>query len=335
MNVIMDEILVEEYRGELLECVHRGYVCCVNEDGRVIYSIGDPEFVTYMRSSAKPIQAIPLIKRGIDIKYNLSDKEITVMTGSHRAESFHVTALESIMDKVQITEEELICLPTYPLSMNAKEEILKNGGEKRRIYHNCSGKHMGILTLCTDMNCDKREYWNINSPAQQEILSYISMISEYPREYIKIGTDGCGVPVFAMPMKNLAMAYMKMACPYTIGDELTRDAVIKITKLMNENYEMVSGTDLICSLLLMDNNIVAKGGAKGVYCFGLRDERLGFSIKIIDGSEEEWPLIVASILEQINYKNKDTIDRLKRVFPRVIVNDNNKEVGESIVRFKL
>ncbi len=335
MNVIMDEILIEEYRGELLECVHRGYICCVNEDGQVVYSIGDPGFVTFMRSSAKPIQAIPLIKRGIDTKYNLSNKEITVMTGSHRAEPFHVTALESIMDKVKIDEDELICLPTYPLSMNAKEEILRNGGEKRRIYHNCSGKHMGILTLCTDMNCDKREYWNINSPAQQEILSHISMMSEYPREQIKIGTDGCGVPVFAMPMKNLAMAYMKMACPDTIGDEITRDAVIKLTKLMNENYEMVSGTDLICSLLLMDDNIVAKGGAKGVYCFGLRDERLGFSIKIIDGSEEEWPLIVASILEQINYKNKDTIDRLKRVFPRVIVNDNNKEVGESIVRFKL
>jgi len=335
MNVIMDEILIEEYRGELLECVHRGYICCVNEDGQVVYSIGDPGFVTFMRSSAKPIQAIPLIKRGIDTKYNLSNKEITVMTGSHRAEPFHVTALESIMDKVKIDEDELICLPTYPLSMNAKEEILRNGGEKRRIYHNCSGKHMGILTLCTDMNCDKREYWNINSPAQQEILSHISMISGYPREQIKVGTDGCGVPVFAMPMKNLAMAYMKMACPDTIGDELTRDAVIKLTKLMNENYEMVSGTDLICSLLLMDDNIVAKGGAKGVYCFGLRDERLGFSIKIIDGSEEEWPLIVASILEQINYKNKDTIDRLKRVFPRVIVNDNNKKVGESIVRFKL
>ncbi len=335
MNVIMDEILIEEYRGELLECVHRGYICCVNEDGQVVYSIGDPGFVTFMRSSAKPIQAIPLIKRGIDTKYNLSNKEITVMTGSHRAEPFHVTALESIIDKVKIDEDELICLPTYPLSMNAKEEILRNGGEKRRIYHNCSGKHMGILTLCTDMNCDKREYWNINSPAQQEILSHISMISGYPREQIKVGTDGCGVPVFAMPMKNLAMAYMKMACPDTIGDELTRDAVIKLTKLMNENFEMVSGTDLICSLLLMDDNIVAKGGAKGVYCFGLRDERLGFSIKIIDGSEEEWPLIVASILEQINYKNKDTIDRIKRVFPRVIVNDNNKEVGESIVRFKL
>lgn len=331
----MDEILVEEYRGDLLECIHRGYICCVDECGQVIYSIGDPDFVTYMRSSAKPIQAIPLIKRGLDKKYNLSNKEITVMTGSHRAEPFHVKALESIMEKVNVEEEELICLPTYPLSMSAKEEILRQNGEKRRIYHNCSGKHMGILTLCTDMECDKKEYWNINSPAQQEILSHISMISGYPIDQIKIGTDGCGVPVFGMPMKNLAKTYMTMACPDTIEDELTREAVIKITKLMNENYEMVSGTNLICSLLLMDENIVAKGGAKGVYCFGLKEERLGFSIKIIDGSEEEWPLIVASILEQINYKNKETIDRLRKVFPSVIVNDNNQIVGESIIKFKL
>lgn len=257
------------------------------------------------------------------------------MIGSHRAEPFHVNALESIMKKVKVEEEELICLPTYPLAMNAKEEILRQGEEKRRIYHNCSGKHMGILTLCIDMECDKKDYWNINSPAQQEILSHISMISGYPREDIKIGTDGCGVPVFGMPMKNLAKAYMTMAYPNTIEDELTRNAVIKITKLMNENNEMVSGTNLICSILLMDDNIVAKGGAKGVYCFGLKEERLGFSIKIIDGSEDEWPLIVSSILEQIDYKNKDTIDRLRKMFPSVMVNDNNKIVGESVVKFKL
>ncbi|WP_346888368.1 asparaginase [Clostridium sp. UBA1056] len=331
----MGDILVEEYRGDILECVHRGYICCVDEYGQVIYSIGDPNFVTYMRSSAKPIQVIPLIKRGLEKKYNLSNKEITVMAGSHRAEPFHVNVLESIMKKVKVEEEELICLPTYPLATSAKEEILRQGGEKRRIYHNCSGKHMGILTLCTDMECDKKDYWNINSPAQQEILSHISMISGYPREDIKIGTDGCGVPVFGMPMKNLAKAYMTMACPDTIEDELTRNAVIKITKLINENYEMVSGTNLICSLLLMDDNIVAKGGAKGVYCFGLKEERLGFSIKIIDGSEDEWPLIVASILEQIDYKNKDTIDRIRDIFPIATVNDNNKIVGESIVKFKL
>lgn len=331
----MDEILVEEYRGDILECIHRGHICGVGDDGEVKYSIGDPEFLTYLRSSAKPIQAIPIVKRGIDRKYDFTDKEITVLTGSHRAQTFHVKAIESIMKKVGIDEEELICLPTYPLSQAAREELLHNNMPKRRIYHNCSGKHMGILTLCKSLGYSTEDYWDINNPAQQEILNYISIISDYPRESIKIGTDGCGVPVFAMPLKYLAKAYMRMACPDLIEDKEVRAAIEKITGLMNENNEMVSGTDLICSLLLMDKNIVAKGGAKGVYCFGLKEERLGFAIKVMDGSEEEWPFIVASILEQIGYKNKETIERLYKVFPLDVKNDNNKIVGYSEIKFKL
>lgn len=331
----MDEILVEEYRGNLLECVHRGYICITGEDGEVIYSIGDPNFITYMRSSAKPIQVLPLLVRNLDSKFNLSDKEITVMAASHRAQPWHIKAIEGIMSKTGIGEENLICLPTYPLSAEAKEDILRAGGEKRRIYHNCSGKHMGILTLCNAIGCDKSMYWNIESPAQQEILNYVSLISEYPKEKIVIGTDGCGVPVFGMPMKYLANAYRRLACPDTIKDVNIRNAVKKLTKLMNENYEMISGTNLICTLLNEDNNIVAKGGAKGVYCFGLKDERIGVSIKIIDGSEDEWPIIVAAILEELNYKNKETINRLRKVYPNTVINDNEKIVGESKVVFNL
>lgn len=331
----MDEILVEEYRGEILECIHRGHICCVGEEGEVKYSIGDPEFIAYLRSSAKPIQAIPIVKRGLDKKYNFTNKEITVLAGSHRAESFHVEAIEGIMDKVGIGEEELICLPTYPLSAAAKETVIRSNKPMRRIYHNCSGKHMGILTLCKSLGYETKNYWDINNPAQQEILDHISIIADYPREQIKLGTDGCGVPVFAMPLKYLARAYMRMACPDLIEDVEIRQAVKRITELMNENFEMVSGTNLICSLLLMDKNIVAKGGAKGVYCFGLKEERLGFAIKVMDGSEEEWPFIVASILEQIDYKNKETIARLYKVFPLDMKNDNNKIVGFSKVSFKL
>lgn len=331
----MDEILVEEYRGNILECVHRGHICGVSDDGKVKYCIGDTDFTTYFRSSAKPIQAIPIVKRGLDKKYNFTDKETTVLAGSHRAEPFHVQAIESIMDKVGIGEEELVCLQTYPLSASAKEELIRNNKPMRRIYHNCSGKHMGILTLCKSLGYSTEDYWDISNPAQQEILNYISVISDYPREKVQFGTDGCGVPVFAMPIKYLAKAYMRMACPDLIADVEVRKAVEKITRLMNENYEMVSGTNLICSLLLMDKNIVAKGGAKGVYCFGLKKERLGFAIKILDGSEEEWPFIVAAILEQINYKNKETIERLYSVFPLNIKNDNNKIVGCNKIKFEL
>ena len=331
----MDEILVEEYRGNILECVHRGHICCVSDDGKVKYSIGDPNYITYLRSSAKPIQAIPIVKRGLHKKYNFTDKEIAVLTGSHRAQTFHVEAIESIMSKVGIEEEELICLPTYPLSAASKEELLRNNKPMRRIYHNCSGKHMGILTLCKSLGYSSEDYWDINNPAQQEILDYISIIADYPRENVQLGTDGCGVPVFAMPLQYLAKAYMRMACPDLIEEVHIREAVEKITRIMNENSEMVSGTNLLCSLLLMDKNIVAKGGAKGVYCFALKEERLGFAIKIMDGSEDEWPFIVASILEQISYKNRETIERLYSVFPLEMKNDNKKNVGYSKTMFKL
>jgi L-asparaginase II len=331
----MEELLVEEYRGGILECVHRGHICGVSDSGEVKYSVGDDEFVAFLRSSAKPIQAIPLIKHGLKEKYNLTDKEATIIAGSHRAEPFHVEALESMMKKIGIKDEDFVCLPTYPLRAEARENLIRSNKPKRSIYHNCSGKHISIMTLCKFLGCSIEDYWDINNPAQQEILEHISMVADYPKEDIKIGVDGCGVPVFAMPLKYLAKAFMRMVCPDLIEDKEVREAVIKITRLMNENYEMVSGTNLICSLLLMDPNIVAKGGSKGVYCFGLREERLGFAIKVMDGAEEQWPFIVASILEQINYKNKDTIKRLYDVFPLEVKNDNNKIVGVSKVKFQL
>jgi L-asparaginase II len=330
----MDEILVEEYRGGILECVHRGHICGV-ADGEVKYYNGDPDFTVFFRSTAKPLQAIPLVKKGLDEKYGFTGKETTILASSHRGESFHIAALESIMAKIEVSEENLICQPTYPLDLKTREVLIKSNMPKRRIYHNCSGKHLGILTLCRNAHYTFNDYWRINNPAQQEILDHISLFTGYPRDDIGIGTDGCGVPVFAVPIQCIAGAYLKLACPDLLPDHGTKKATAKITKLMNENYEMVSGTGQLCSLLLMDRNMVAKGGFKGIYCFGLRKERLGFAIKITDGSADELPFIVASILEQIEYTNTDTINRLYGQFPLKIKNDNNKIIGINQVNFRL
>lgn len=331
----MDEILVEEYRGGILECEHRGHICIISTSGNVKYYAGDANFVTFLRSSAKPIQAIPLVKRGIEEKFDLTEKETTIFTASHRAEDFHVEALESIMKKVGVDEEELVCLPAWPLNNEVKEGLLKENKGKRRVYHNCSGKHLNILTLCKALNFNSTDYYEISNPAQQEILKHISLMADYPMGDIKIGVDGCGVPVFAMPIKNLAKIYLKLACPNLIDDIPVREAVKKITRIMNENPKMVSGTNLICSILNEDKNIVAKGGAKGTYCFGLKEEGLGIAIKVMDGSEEPWPCIVAAILEKINYKNKQTIEKLYEKFPLNIKNDNNRIVGHSKAVFEL
>lgn len=331
----MEKVLVEEIRGNTVECVHRGHICGVSYDRKVKYVVGDADYMAYLRSAGKPIQAIPGVKHGIIEKYNLSDKEAAIMTGSHRAESFHVEALESMAKKIGLVEDALVCMPTLPLGEASREQVIREGSGKKRIYHNCSGKHYGVLALCKAMGYSLEDYFEPEHPAQQEILETLAMLAEYPKEQIVLGTDGCGFPVFALPLNHLAIAYLKLARPELIADREVREAVITITKLMNENYEMVAGTDRICSSLLRDSNIVAKGGAKGVYCFSLRDEGLSFALKVLDGSEDEWTLIVATILEQINYKNKETIRRLYEEFPVEIKNDNQRIVGKSKAVFTL
>lgn len=314
----LSEVLVEEYRGEIVENVHRGFICGISNSGEVVYSVGEPERIAFMRSTAKPIQAIPVFKMGLIEKYGLEGREAAILCASHMAEPFHIEALESIMEKTGIPEDLLICC-----------------AQPRRIYHNCAGKHLGILMLCKELGYKMEDYWSIEHPVQQLIKEHIAMISGYPEEDIQIGVDGCGVPVFAMPLIFIANAYLRLACPDLIRDAQVRAAVEKITSLMNAYPEMIAGTNRVCSLLLQDDNIVAKGGAMGVYCFGLKKERLGFVLKIEDGSSDEWGIIIASILEQIGYDNKETIQRLRAVFPSEIKNDNGRVIGMRKVKFRL
>ncbi|NLV99784.1 MAG: asparaginase [Clostridiales bacterium] len=315
---MLSNLLVEEYRGSIVENVHRGFICGVSDKGKVVFSVGDPNHIAYMRSTAKPIQAIPVFKLGLVEKYGLEGKEAAILCASHMAEPFHIEVLESIIAKTGIEEDKLICV-----------------AKPRRIYHNCAGKHFGILMLCKELGYDMESYWSIQNPVQQIIKKHISMISEYPEDDIRIGVDGCGVPVFAMPIRHIANAYLRLACPDLIGDSGVRSTVERIVKLMNAHPEMIAGTKSVCSALLQDDNIVAKGGAMGVYCFGLKKERLGFVLKIEDGSTDEWTLIIGSILEQIGYKNKTTLERLKTLFPNEIKNDNGYIVGSKKACFVL
>ncbi|MCM1991011.1 asparaginase [Oceanirhabdus seepicola] len=331
----MDEILMTEYRGDILECINRGHIVIVDDKGKIVHEVGDGDFQAYFRSSAKPIQAIPFISRGLQEKFNLTDKELAILAASHRAEKEHVDVLVNVMNKIGIKDEEFICKPTYPLKEDEKIKLIKAGEEKKSIYHNCSGKHLGLMGLCLDMGEDMKNYWKKDSIIQKEILRYISYMADIDEGEIGIGVDGCGVPVFAAPLKNLATAYMKMACPEVIKHRKVRDSVIKITKVMNTYPKMISGTGLICSTLLEDENIIAKGGARGIYCFGLKKEKLGIAIKVMDGSEAPWPYIIISILEQLNYENKNTIKKLRDRFNSELVNDNNLIVGRRVCKFKL
>jgi len=329
------EPLVVEYRGGFLENVHYGHVCGVNDAGGIVWKYGDPDAVTFMRSAAKPIQALPFFLEGMDSKFGFTPEEQAILMASHRALSYHVDALEGMLGKLGLDESALVCKPTYPLDAEARDALVGERMPQRRIYHNCSGKHLGVLAYCIGMGDSLEDYYSPDHPAQRRIASIAAELAEYPLEDIRIGTDGCGFPVFGMPLRNMATAFLKLACPDLIGDPALREAVRRATGLMNAYPRMISAEYLICPNLLMDDNIVAKGGAKGIYCFALKKERLAFALKVVDGSEDEWPIAVASILEQIGYNNRETIDRMYRIGSPDIRNDNGLVIGENRSVFKL
>lgn len=328
-------VLVNEFRADILECAHSGHISVVNDKGDVVFAAGDPEYKAFTRSSAKPFQAVPAIRAGIMDYYQLKGEEVAIMTASHRSREEHVQTLERFSQKIDITEHCLVCAPSLPLDDSAKEELLRANGQRRRLYHNCSGKHFGVLAYSKMLGYPLQGYDQPDHPVQKEILDTLASFTELDKAEIGLGTDGCGFPVFALPLASLAKGYLKLACPDLIEDEATRQAVVKITSAMNMYPALVGGIDRVDSILLQDSNIIAKGGFKGVYCFSLKKERLGIALKILDGSEEEWGLVVIRILEQLHYSNQATIDRLKSAFSSEIYNDAGKIVGHAEADFEL
>jgi len=327
--------LVEEYRGGVLENVHYGAVSVVDEKGNILYSAGNPEHLTFLRSAAKPFQAIPVMKRRLEEVYGLAGHEAALFAASHRGEAFHIDALESMLRKTGIAEEALHCCSTYPLNEDAKAERHRAHEAKRRIFHNCSGKHTGLIALCKHMGWDERTYYSPEHPVQKEIVQTLAYFAEVPEASIPQGIDGCGLPIFALPLHKIAYSFLKLACTDLIDDADTRDAAARMARLMNEYPDTIADTKFVCSALLKDSNLSAKGGAKGVYGIGLRKERLGISLKVSDGSEQVWPCIIASILERLGYSDKATINRLYELVPNTIVNDGGTEVGERRAVFEL
>ncbi len=329
-------VLTEEYRGNLMDLVHWGYICVVDENSNVIKSAGNPDALVYYRSASKPLQALPVIARRLDEKYGITEEESVLFSGSHLGESFHVAAIRSMFQKAGMDLDDLVMNPAVPGSTEANEERIRRGLPKEKVYHNCSGKHTGAMLLQKELDPEHiRDYWKVDSAAQKEILRSIAILSEYPQADVQIGIDGCGVPVFAVPMKNIAAAFKNLACTDTIADASLRSAAERYVPRIHKYPLMMRGTGYLCSLINYDPNIVAKGGANGVYGIGLKKERIGISLKLKDGTEAVWPLLISEIFRQIGYENKDTMQMLHSLNSGTIINDNGTPVGTCKTVFTL
>lgn len=335
MSIIKYIPLLIETRNHIKENIHFGSLYITDKNKNAIAELGDCDEPVFFRSASKPFQAIPVFMSRAIEHFNITKRESAIFIGSQRGELEHQEVLSSLQEKLAINDDDLVCAPSYPLNENPKIEYICKGLPKRRLFHNCGGKHLGLLAYCKKMGHSIENYQASEHPLMVEIIRVLSYLSEVPEDEVVLGVDGCGLPNYAIPLKNMALAYLKLAQPDLIEDEAIRMAVIQLTKVMNDHPTMIASEDFICSNLLRDANIVAKGGAQGVYCLALKEEGISIALKVKNGAEEPWSAIILSILEQLNYPNTALLDRLRTLSQLKIVNDEGREVGERIAAFEI
>lgn len=319
--------LIYEFRGELLEDIHYGLIAGMDFSGAARYAVGDIDKMCYLRSCSKAIQCLPLFMHDFDRKFGFTDEEAAIFAASHYGQPCHIRALESILKKLGLTEDILIMKPTYPLDPNEAHRMIAEHMPKRKIYHNCAGKHLGMIVMSLGLGLSPYDYWKVDGELQVMIKNVIAQLSGFPADKIVVGVDGCGVPVYALPLKNCAMAFASLSDPSNIADEHMLHAIRRVTELMHKYPYMIEGEGTATTAMLRDPNILAKEGAEGMYIFALKKERVSFALKVSDGAHKTVTHVIQGILNQIHYDNPSLMEELYKLVPRDVYNDNDLKVG--------
>lgn len=332
----MSEVLIHVTRGNMVENLHRGDIAVVNSEGLLIAGKGDPQKITYMRSCAKPLQASTVLEGGAGEHFGLEGKELAVMCASHYAERFHTDAIEGILEKIGLKEEYFTLGPSFSLNEGVAERMIREGSSRRKLYNNCSGKHAGMLALAVHKGYDLASYTDMTHPVQQAMLNTVAEYCEYPADSIEIGIDGCGAPVFGLPLYNMALSFAKLADRSKLQGA-RREAAEKIVRAMTEHPEMVAGTGGFCSELMKHTKgrILAKLGADAVYTVSLLDRNIGIAVKIEDGTVKVLSSAVMEVLLQLNALSQEEKELLKGFYIKENINTANCKVGEIRPAFKL
>ena len=336
--------LVEVWRGPIVESLHRGHLVAIDGSGHTLAALGAPGTVTYLRSSGKPFQAIPLITSGAADRFGFTTQEIAIACGSHSGEPVHVETVQAILRKLGLDQSALKCGTHVPFSAEAARKLAENREQPNVLQNNCSGKHAGMLALAIQLGSATDTYDEWTNPVQQEIAKTVSAFSDVPLKDIAVGIDGCGVPVFGIPVRAMALMYARLVSPPASFDSGLRSACRRIVEAMIEFPEMVGGSkDRLDTELIRagKGTLISKIGAEGVYTVGVLPceewpSGFGLALKIEDGDDQRArPQVVIEALRQLRVLGNDDITTLSSYAPAPVKNRRGERVGEARAAFTL
>jgi L-asparaginase II len=338
------EPLVEVKRGALTESRHRGHVVAVEPDGTIVAYAGAPETVTFLRSSAKPFQSLPLLVSGAADRFGFTDEEVVLACASHNGEPIHTQIVMSILKKIGLGPEALQCGAHEPYGVEAARELRERGEAPNALHNNCSGKHAGMLALALHWGAPIETYHKPEHPVQIAVGKTIASFTDIPIEDLAVGTDGCAVPVFGVTVKAMALSYARLVSPPPSFDEATRNACSRIARVMNAYPELVGGASNRLDTEIMKatpGRVVSKVGAEGVYTAGVNPceewpKGLGLALKIEDGDDRRArPTVVVEALRQLGVLRDHSLEAVARYAFFPVLNSPGEIVGEIRAEFEL
>lgn len=343
-HVLPAELLVEVTRGRITESRHRGHIVVVEPDGRTIAELGSPDAVTYLRSSAKPHQALPLIVSGAADHFGFTEKEIALACASHSGEPIHTAIVVSILEKIGLSASALKCGAHEPFSAEVTRKLRELGEKPNVLQNNCSGKHAAMLALALYFGAPTESYDQPDHPVQLAISRMISQFSGVPAEQTEVGIDGCGVPVFGVSVRAMALMYARLiAPPEDFGSDVS-NACRRIVSAMMSYPELIGGTTERLDTEMMraaSGRLISKVGAEGVYTVGLLPceqwpRGLGLALKIEDGDDHRArPTAVIESLRQLGALRDESLVALARYASLRVLNRRGETVGAVRPHFQL
>lgn len=323
----MNPVIASSSRSGVVCNVYRGIYAVVRE-GKVVKKGGDIEKSFFMRSSEKKIQAAVVVESGAADAFGLSDEEIAVIAASHSGEDFHVAAVRSILKKGGLDESYLKCGVHPPTHEPTRDALLKAGKPFEAVHNNCSGKHAGMLLAAKHLGVSLENYLSPEHPVQQRIFDHISLLSEYDAKRIRVGVDGCGVPTYAIPVRNMAVMYANLSTPDRFPKQLA-DACRRVAACVHKYPLMLGGHDRFCTAIIekTGEKLLAKGGAEGIFNIGVLGVHTGIAVKVECGLNQMYEGFLVLLLKELGVISEAEVKSLAKYVRQPVLNHLGKEVG--------
>jgi len=299
--------LVHATRGSAIESFHRGALAIVDAEGAVLLALGDIDRPVFPRSANKVLQALPLVASGAAEALGLNDAELAQACASHSGEPGHVATSAAMLAKAGLDLGALECGTHWPRDEGVLKALVAAGGTASALHNNCSGKHAGFVCLgCLMARSAGQEpaaflrgYVGPQHPVMREVTAALAAATGADLDHAPMGTDGCGIPTFAVPLRQLAHGFARVATGLGLSPAHAA-AALRLRQAVARAPWHVAGTGRFDTRVMerLGERVFCKVGAEGVYCAALPEQGLGVALKMDDGNTARAAeVVMAAVVE--------------------------------------